>query len=117
MLCVGCSTKTMDLSFTGKWTGGYYADNINYGTWNITIDNKGSITGKLISAPAFQSYEFIVIGAVQPDGSISFTAFISPTIQWKFEGLLKGSVANGTWIAESIPGNPPNKIWKGDKQQ
>ena len=48
---------------------------------------------------------------------ISFTADITPAIKWKFIGTLNATVAEGTWIAESIPGNPPNKKWSGNKKQ
>ncbi len=116
ILGTACSKKITNSSYTGSWSGGYSADNTNFGTWDILIDNNGNITGKIISAPAFQSYEFYVFGKVNASGSISFTASISSTIQWKFEGMLNGTVANGSWIADSVPGNPPNKIWMGNKQ-
>ena len=116
IMCVACSKKITNSPFIGNWSGGYFADNTYFGTWSIIIDNNGGITGKIISAPALQSYEFGVIGSVNSNGLISFTASISPTIEWKFEGTLNGNVANGAWIATSIPGNPPNKIWNGDKQ-
>ena len=116
ILCISCTGKITTLPFSGNWTGGYFADIINFGTWNITIGNNGSITGKIISAPGLPPSDFNVIGNVNSSGSITFTASISITIQWRFEGTLNNTVANGVWVADSIPGNPPNKVWNGNKQ-
>ncbi len=116
LLGLACSKKGTNSSYRGTWTGQYFADNIYYGTWNIIIDDHGGVTGKIVSAPVFQSYEFFVVGTVSTSGSIQFIASISPTIEWKFQGSLNGSLANGTWEAESIPGNPPNKVWSGNRQ-
>jgi len=114
--CLSCSKKVTSIPYSGNWTGSYYAAGFSYGTWTITIDDNGGITGKIISAPGFPPFETYVIGNVNSSGSISFTATISSTIQWVFEGTLVNTVANGTWIANSLPGNPPNKIWDGTKQ-
>jgi len=114
--CVSCSKKITSVPYSGNWAGTYSADNINFGSWNITIDNNGIISGKIISAPGFPLSEFYVIGNVNSSGSITFTATISSTIQWRFEGTLNNTIANGIWVANSIPGNPPNKIWNGNKQ-
>ena len=114
--CVSCSKKITTVPFSGNWTGGYFANNIYLGTWNITIDNNGSITGKIISASGLPPSEFYVVGNVNSTGSITFKASISSTINLRFEGTLNNTVANGIWVSDSIPGNPPNKVWNGNKQ-
>lgn len=95
--------------FQGNWNGTYTGDQDN-GTWIMTIDNTGSITGTSTSNVFNQTFD--VNGNVEDNGNLSVTVG-NASSGATFEGTMDESTASGTWNNTSVN---MNGIWEGAKQ-
>lgn len=95
--------------FQGNWNGTYTGNQDN-GTWIMTIDNTGAITGTSTSNVFNQTFD--VNGNVEDNGNLSVTVG-NASSGATFEGTMDESTASGTWNNTSVN---MNGIWEGAKQ-
>ena len=114
---VSSSTAQTNLQITllnllsGNWTGTYSGDDT--GTWSVTIDTAGAITGTGNS----QTYgAFNISGSVTSNGSANFTsgsasgAQVSASYAGNFDS--GAGTASGSWTS----GNSLTGTWSGTKK-
>lgn len=109
MLTFSCSSKddndVQDSEFHGTWTGTYTGESDN-GTWTVTIDSRGKITGTSLST--------IWLNSVELNGSISANGTIGTVSNGaEFNGQITGTTGSGIWTnTDSVT----NGTWSGSKQ-
>ncbi|TXD45985.1 hypothetical protein [Polaribacter sp. IC073] len=107
--CSSDDDNSNPLSFEGNWSGQYTGEGDN-GTWSMTIDGNGNISGTTISNVFSDTFD--VNGNVQANGNLSVTIGTANSGA-TFIGEMEGTTASGTWNNSSLNYNGK---WTGNKQ-
>lgn len=107
--CSSGEDNSNSTSFEGSWSGQYIGADDN-GTWSMTVDGNGSISGTTTSNVFTDTFE--VNGNVQANGNLSATVG-SVSSGAIFVGVMLEDTASGSWANSNL--NQSGK-WTGAKQ-
>lgn len=93
------------LKYKGDWQGTFSGG--DSGTWEATVNDKGSIVGK-VKSNALPLTNFTLEGKVSEDGNVSINYIYVGSKIGEFTGIMTSSSSNGNWFSNSSAGN-----WKG----
>ena len=95
---IACSSDDNYVSeHQGIWRG-TYTGNEDEGRWELTVDQKGNITGILTSGIIVQTFQ--LGGKVKKDGKLNL-AIGNVSSGASFSGEMSGDSARGVWSIES----------------
>jgi hypothetical protein len=86
-------------TYAGSYSGFFCGDDT--GTWNLTIDNDGSVTGTMISDTYGPNN---MIGVCHPDGYVLGIGESGGDV-FGFFGQISGSAISGQWLAADTEGS------------
>lgn len=110
---IGCNSdddSSNQADFSGIWSGTFSGD--DSGTWNVTIDQNGNVSG--IANSTVFSQEYSILGTVTSNGVLTATLGTS-SIGGKFTGNLNNENGSGVWI-NTIAEPDLSGTWSGVKQ-
>ncbi|GEM_PF-2508786 len=95
-----CKKKDSDdpIVYAGTWSGVYLGDD-DHGTWAVTIDSNGDVTGAASSAVYIANFE--LIGTIDSEGTFNATAGSASTGS-EFVGEFNETTASGTWSNSNL---------------
>ena len=107
-----CSTDPPTSSqFHGTWSGTYGGTTGENGTWIVSINSNGIVTGTATSLVFSQTY--MINGTVSSNGTFYATSGSSSSGA-TFNGTLINTVGTGTWINNITP-TTYSGTWSGNK--
>jgi hypothetical protein len=109
ILFCGCKKDdTPIFAFSSMWTGTYIGTGDN-GTWHVTINSQGEVSGSAHSDVFYESYK--LTGNMKSNGQF-YATFGSTSLGGSFTGQALDNNINGTWANNHL------KIygtWSGSK--
>lgn len=117
VIASSCSKeKPIPASFVGNWVGSTNLNSIYFGI-DIAIAEDGSITGYILPPAGTNGVVFPTSGKVKPNGSITFSTYISINSTLYFNGSIKDSTGQGTYKhSNSAADLDPSPLWSIHKR-